>query len=191
MTLAKLSLFACAFAMIAGCQTAPTSSDRTAPAPAPAPAAAEAVPAPAPARKEAAAKEEPSKKAAEGDIVGTPAPGSRFNKVRLGMGMKDPIVGVVGALQFEVLQFRVEHEYGARIILDRLPFSHARWVVGAHFDSKSFDWEGNRQTVQDRDGLPLVLFRDDWALQHAEEKHPELKFLSAAPQLRQLAATGS
>ena len=37
-------------------------------------------------------------------------------------------------------------------------------------------------TVEDRDGLPLVLFRDEWALQHAEEKHPELKFLSAAPQ---------
>ena len=32
------------------------------------------------------------------------------------------------------------------------------------FDPKAFDWEGNRQTVQDRDGLPLVLFRDDWAL---------------------------
>ena len=99
------------------------------------------------------------------------------------MGMMDPIVGVVGALQFEVLQYRVEHEYGALILLDRLPFSHARWVVGKGFDAKSFDWEGNRQTVQDRDGLPLVLFRDDWALQHAEEKHPELRFLSAAPQL--------
>ena len=64
-------------------------------------------------------------------------------------------------------------------------------MVGEGFDPKTFDWEGNRQTVQDRDGLPLVLFRDDWALQHAQEKHPELKFLSAAPQLRQLAATGS
>lgn len=100
------------------------------------------------------------------------------------MGMKDPIVGVVGALQFEVLQYRIEHEYGAQILLDRLPFTHARWVVGPNFDAKAFDWEGNRQTVQDRDGLPLVLFRDDWALQHAEEKHPEFKFLSAAPQLR-------
>ncbi|WP_309893557.1 hypothetical protein [Archangium sp.] len=49
-------------------------------------------------------------------------------------------------------------------MLDRLPFSHARWVVGPNFDPKTFDWEGNRQTVQDRDGLPLVLFRDDWAL---------------------------
>ena len=106
---------------------------------------------------------------------------------QLQMGMKDPIVGVVGALQFEVLQYRLEHEYGAKIALDRLPFSHARWVVGQNFDPKAFDWEGNRQTVQDRDGLPLVLFRDDWALQHAEEKHPELKFLNEAPQLHTVA----
>jgi len=112
---------------------------------------------------------------------------------QLQMGMKDPIVGVVGALQFEVLQYRLEHEYGAKIALDRLPFSHARWVVGANFDPKAFDWEGNRQTVQDRDGLPLVLFRDDWALQHAEEKHPELKFLNEAPMLHTLTpvATGT
>jgi len=103
---------------------------------------------------------------------------------QLQMGMKDPIVGVVGALQFEVLQYRIEHEYGANIILDRLPYSHARWVVGEKFEAKAFDWEGNRQTVQDRDGLPLVLFRDDWALSHAEQKHPELKFLAEAPQLK-------
>ncbi len=103
---------------------------------------------------------------------------------QLQMGMKDPIVGVVGALQFEVLQYRVEHEYGANIVIDRLPFTTARWVVGEKFDPKVFDWEGNRQTVQDRDGLPLVLFQDEWALQHAESKHPELKFLSAAPQIK-------
>jgi peptide chain release factor 3 len=104
---------------------------------------------------------------------------------QLQMGMRDPIVGVVGALQFEVLQYRIEHEYGAAIILDRLPYAHARWVVGEKFDAKAFDWEGNRQTVQDRDGLPMALFRDDWALEHAKEKHPELKFLSEAPQLAQ------
>jgi peptide chain release factor 3 len=103
---------------------------------------------------------------------------------QLQMGMKDPVVGVVGVLQFEVLQYRVEHEYGAKIVLDRLPFSQARWVVGEKFDPKTFDWEGNRQTVQDRDGLPLVLFRDEWALEHAKEKHPDLQFLSEAPQLR-------
>ena len=105
---------------------------------------------------------------------------------QLSMGMKDPIVGVVGALQFEVLQYRVEHEYGANILLDKLPFSHARWVVGENFNPKSFDWEGNRQTVQDRDGLHLVLFRDDWALQHAVDKHPELQFVAEAPRTARL-----
>ncbi len=102
---------------------------------------------------------------------------------QLQMGMRDPIVGVVGPLQLEVLQYRIEHEYGADILLDKLPYGHARWVVG-DFDPKTFDWGGNRQTVQDRDGQPLVLFRDDWSLQHTVEKHPELKFLAAAPPLR-------
>ncbi|MFT3706487.1 MAG: peptide chain release factor 3 [Archangium sp.] len=103
---------------------------------------------------------------------------------QLQMGMKDPIVGVVGQLQFEVLQYRMEAEYGANIIVDKLPYSHARWVVAQRFDPKAFDWEGNRLTVQDRDGLPLVLFRDEWAMNHALEKHPELKFQAHAPQLK-------
>ncbi|GMU59777.1 MAG: peptide chain release factor 3 [Myxococcaceae bacterium] len=100
------------------------------------------------------------------------------------MGMKDPIVGVVGQLQFEVLQYRIDHEYGANIFVDKLGYSHARWVVGKGFEPKTFDWEGNRQTVQDRDGLPLVLFRDEWAMQHALEKHPDLTFQAHAPQLK-------
>jgi peptide chain release factor 3 len=103
---------------------------------------------------------------------------------QLQMGMKDPIAGVVGQLQFEVLQYRMEHEYGASIVVDKLPYSHARWVVAEKFDPKSFDWEGNRMTVQDRDGLPLVLFRDEWAMNHALEKHPELTFQAHAPQLK-------
>jgi peptide chain release factor 3 len=103
---------------------------------------------------------------------------------QLQMGMKDPIAGVVGQLQFEVLQFRMEHEYGANIMVDKLPYSHARWVVAEKFDPRSFDWEGNRLTVQDRDGLPLVLFRDEWAMQHALQKHPELTFQAHAPLLK-------
>ena len=103
---------------------------------------------------------------------------------QLQMGMKDPIVGVVGQLQFEVLQYRMDAEYGANIIVDKLPFSHARWVVAQKFDPRTFDWEGNRMTVQDRDGLPLALFRDEWAMQHALEKHPELAFQAHAPQLK-------
>ena len=37
--------------------------------------------------------------------------------LRRGMGMKDPILGAVGGLQLEVLQYRLLHEYGAEIVL--------------------------------------------------------------------------
>ena len=43
---------------------------------------------------------------------------------------KDPILGVVGELQFEVLKYRLEHEYGAKVEMERLALRHARWVDG-------------------------------------------------------------
>ena len=43
---------------------------------------------------------------------------------------KDPVCGVVGRLQFDVLMFRLEHEYGARVTFDLLPYQYARWVEG-------------------------------------------------------------
>jgi len=43
-----------------------------------------------------------------------------------GGGMRDPIVGAVGALQLEVLEYRLLHEYGADLGMDRLPYQVAR-----------------------------------------------------------------
>ena len=103
---------------------------------------------------------------------------------QLQMGMKDPIVGVVGAAAVRGAPVphgaRVRREHsGRQAALQPRPLGGGRRVRPA-----TFDWEGNRQTVQDRDGLPLVLFRDDWALAHAEQKHPELKFQAHAPLLK-------
>src|SRR5438874_11639954 len=58
-----------------------------------------------------------------------------------GGGMRDPILGAVGALQLEVLQYRLEHEYGAQLLLDRLPHQVARWVTGADFNPDKFEQE--------------------------------------------------
>src|SRR5438876_10306752 len=58
-----------------------------------------------------------------------------------GLGMKDPILGAVGALQLEVLQYRLKHEYGAEIALDRLPYQVARWISGPGFDPQAFELE--------------------------------------------------
>src|SRR4029077_15199365 len=58
-----------------------------------------------------------------------------------GGGMRDPILGAVGALQLEVLQYRLLHEYGAEILLERLPHQVARWVSGEGFDPSRFEQE--------------------------------------------------
>src|SRR5205085_1947232 len=70
-------------------------------------------------------------------------------------GLRDPILGAVGALQLEVLQYRLSHEYGAEIALDRLPYTVARWIQGTGFDPSSFEQEVDALCVVDRDQDPL------------------------------------
>jgi len=96
-----------------------------------------------------------------------------------GMGEMDPIVGAVGVLQFEVLQYRIENEYGAKITLERLPYDLARWVQG-DFDAKKFSQRERSLCIVDRDEKPMVLFKGDWSLRHAMNDFPQLKFLLTA-----------
>ena len=48
-----------------------------------------------------------------------------FDRHRLA---RDPILGAVGVLQFEVIQHRLQAEYGVAVNLSPLPYKHARWV---------------------------------------------------------------
>ena len=98
-----------------------------------------------------------------------------------GMGLKDPIIGAVGALQFEVLQYRIEHEYGAQIVLDKLPYTVARWVQGDKFDAQSFEHETDAMVVVDKDGNDIALFKNEWNLNYAAGRHPEWTWSGAAP----------
>ncbi|MCC7441920.1 MAG: peptide chain release factor 3 [Bdellovibrionales bacterium] len=97
-----------------------------------------------------------------------------------GLGDKDPILGAVGALQFEVLQFRLQAEYGAESRIERLPFTLARWVRGPGFDAAAFEREDSR-CLEDRDGNPVVLFKTEWGFRYARENHKALEFLTTAP----------
>jgi peptide chain release factor 3 len=98
-----------------------------------------------------------------------------------GMGMKDPILGAVGGLQLEVLQYRLLHEYGAEIVLDRLPYQVARWVSGPGFDAQRFEQEVDALCVEDRDGNPIALFKSEWNLNYAVGRHPDWKWAPVAP----------
>ncbi len=98
-----------------------------------------------------------------------------------GLGEKNPILGAVGALQLEVLQYRLLHEYRAEVILERLPYTVARWVIGEGFDSGEFEMETDCLVALDRDAQPVSLFKSEWNLNYAAGKHPAWQFLAAAP----------
>jgi len=101
-----------------------------------------------------------------------------------GLGDKDPILGAVGALQFEVLQARLKSEYSVDVKIEKLPYIHARWVEGPGLDADYFERREDSRCLMDRDGLPVVLFKSDWGLRWAEENYKTLKFLKTAPMLR-------
>ena len=79
-------------------------------------------------------------------------------------GMEEIIVGVVGALQFEVLQYRLENEYNVGIILDRLPYEHIRWIKNRDIDLDALTGTSDMKKIKDLKGNPLLLFVNPWSI---------------------------
>ena len=98
-----------------------------------------------------------------------------------GMGDKDPILGAVGALQFEVLEHRLRGEYNVQVRIERLPYIHARWVEGTGLDADYFERREDSRCLEDRDHQPVILFKSDWGLRWAEDNYKTLKFLKTSP----------
>jgi len=97
------------------------------------------------------------------------------------LGDLDSIVGAVGMLQFEVLKFRLEHEYSVKANLRTLNYKHARWVHGEGYDEPAFERADYCRVLRDRDDLPIILFRNDWALNYCRGQYPDLQFLPNPP----------
>lgn len=94
---------------------------------------------------------------------------------------KDPICGVVGQLQFEVLTFRIQHEYGAKIAFDRLPYQFARWIEEKDATPEEMKARRIPFAVTDQDDYPVALFRDEWEVQRAVRDNDDWTFLETAP----------
>ena len=92
---------------------------------------------------------------------------------------KDPVLGAVGVLQFEVIQYRLRVEYGADVSYVRLPYQIARWVEGEGADLRRFDDAPRSACLVDVEGRPLVLFQNEWNLSRAAELNPKLRFVAA------------
>jgi peptide chain release factor 3 len=94
---------------------------------------------------------------------------------------RDPILAAVGQLQFEVVQFRLQNEYGVETRLEMLPYSVARWVAGGWEALRKVGRLFNTVTVKDNWGRPVLLFKNEWNLQQIAADHPELKLNDTAP----------
>jgi peptide chain release factor 3 len=92
-----------------------------------------------------------------------------------------PIVGAVGQLQFDVMVFRLTHEYGAPCRLEPIRFRHPRWVTGPKPAIDRAAMASGRLRLYDTAGNPLLLFENEWALRWALENEKELTFHEVAP----------
>ena len=79
-------------------------------------------------------------------------------------GMEEIIVGVVGVLQFEVLQYRLKSEYNVEIGLDILPYEHIRWIENPGIDVDSISVTSDTRKIRDLKGNPLLIYTHPWSI---------------------------
>ena len=89
------------------------------------------------------------------------------------------VIGTVGALQYEVIQYRLEHEYGAKCTYENLNVHKACWVEPENEKSEEFkDFKRIKQRFLAKDKRGQLVFLADsmFTLQMTEQKYPNIKF---------------
>jgi len=89
------------------------------------------------------------------------------------------IIGTVGALQYEVIQYRLEHEYGAKCTYENFPIHKACWIDTDNPNSEEFkDFKRVKQKFLARDKSNQLVFLADsaFSLQMAQQKYPSIRF---------------
>lgn len=94
------------------------------------------------------------------------------------IGTETYIMGVVGVLQFEVLEHRLKNEYAVEILRTNLNYRHARWAVpkdpAQPFDPKKLTITSTSMLVLDKEDAPVILFESEWGISWALERNPNL-----------------
>ena len=84
-------------------------------------------------------------------------------------GKEEVILGVVGELQFEVFQHRLQHEYGLSINLRRIPYRLARWIDEPDQELLS---SLRGLVVKDENNDTVALFENEFSLEWALKRNP-------------------
>jgi peptide chain release factor 3 len=86
------------------------------------------------------------------------------------------IIGTVGALQFDVIQYRLEHEYGAKVSYEPVVLNRACWISGDDKAINELISRRRKDIAKDKDGKLVFLAESAWALKMAQDNHPEVQF---------------
>ena len=86
----------------------------------------------------------------------------------------DFIFAAVGKLQFEVMQYRLQDEYGVETVLTLLPYECSAWIIG---DMASFNKLSSSAVVFDKQGRPMALFARPFDKQYCMKQNPKHQFL--------------
>ena len=92
-----------------------------------------------------------------------------------GGGMERVIVGVVGVLQFEVLEYRLKNEYGVDVRRSNLSYQHIRWIENEGINPARLNITSDTKWVQDFRGKNLLIFTSEWNIRWALEKNEGLE----------------
>ena len=91
-------------------------------------------------------------------------------------GMEEIIVGVVGVLQFEVLEYRLKNEYNVEIKLEPLPYEHIRWIENPEeVDVNRIVGTSDMKKIKDLRDNPLLVFANSWSVNMVLERNEGLK----------------
>lgn len=94
------------------------------------------------------------------------------------------IVGVVGALQFEVLADRIRTEYDVPVSFETAGLHTARWLEAEDpAELKKFIDANQGDLADDHDNMPVFMARNGWHLQHTAENWPKIRFLKVKEQM--------
>jgi peptide chain release factor 3 len=94
-------------------------------------------------------------------------------------GRREPIVGVVGALQFDVIASRMQTEYAVSVEIEPAVYTVARWVADPERTIPALG--GQTALAADRQGRRVLLFASEWELQYFQRQHPAVELLAESP----------
>jgi peptide chain release factor 3 len=89
---------------------------------------------------------------------------------------REPILAVVGQLQFDVVQARLEMEYNVPTGMERLPHTLVRWVEGSEQDIDNLPAQAEAILARDSQERRVIIFATPFLLKYYSEKYPAVIF---------------